>query len=198
MRRTRSLSGFALQVILLLSLGGCTRPDPLDRVVKADTFQEYHHWIYRHRSALDDRSARELTEALDQLKLRVQIKQAGLPPNEIARRALDQIHDLTVREILTQSHLWRHRYLAEQNAADDRMAELNANFPITPDADDTIVGRFRHKLEAIRRRQRDRLSEMQQIESRLHELNPQADLQRLLSSDDARDSFPERPQPITH
>ena len=139
----------------------------------------------------------ELQAAVDQLKLRAQIEQAGRSPDGIAAYVHGQIHGLTVREVLTQAHLWTWRHLDQQNRMDDRLFERNATFPLTPDADDTIVERFRTQLHDIRLRQEQRRLQMRYLEERLQQLNPDHDFGRLLRGEGV-DAPPVAPPGRTH
>jgi hypothetical protein len=177
----RILPGLLLGLMLAF-LTGChpAREDALDLVVQGRTAAEYRQWLYRHRARLDPIAQRELQTSIQQMTLRIQIERAGLSPDEISRTAYSRINGLSVREIITQSHLWRWRALAEQNEIDERLFERNASFPLTPDADDLIVQRFRDQLHDIRLRQQQRQLEMRFLEARLLDLNPDYDVTRLL------------------
>jgi hypothetical protein len=164
--RLRALTCLLLWPVLV----ACTPANPLDQPIAAGTALAFDQWSYRTLPRLTDQTRTELREARRHLLLDLQLRQAGLSPDEQHATVLALLHQRTPREVIVMGH---RLHLARLRAAqsDDRiLLDLNQARILDSRLSAEVAASLADRLGPLITRQKDREAQIAALLARLAEL----------------------------
>lgn len=129
----------AALLAVALFFTGCGSSPLLDRVVSAESAQDFSSWQMRNRDAFTPEQWTEFEAILQDLKLKIITLEKVSGSDAVNDALRPKIHGRTVREVMRlgyEDRLWR---LNVQRTEIEKMIEANAGFKTRPGADEAAA-----------------------------------------------------------